>query len=107
MYKTRYLNKYNTNLLNIKDIQIKKIERIENKVFFYIETPIKEQICPCCGEKTSSVHDYRHQKIKDISPPHEEHILILKNDVIVAKNVIKDFMKLMIFYQKVYIELHV
>lgn len=54
------------NLLNLKDVKIKKIRNLENLVEVYIELPISEQICPCCGNKTSNVHDYYSQTIKDI-----------------------------------------
>ena len=54
------------NLLNLKDVEIKKINNLENLVEIYIELPISEHICPCCGNKTSNVHDYYSQPIKDI-----------------------------------------
>ena len=54
------------NLLNLKDVEIKKIKNLDNLVEIYIELPISEHICPCCGNKTSNVHDYYSQPIKDI-----------------------------------------
>ena len=54
------------NLLNLKDVEIKKIKNLDNLVEIYIELPISEHICPCCDNKTSNVHDYYSQLIKDI-----------------------------------------
>ena len=54
------------NLLNLKEVKVRKIKNLENIVEVYIELPISEHICPCCGNKTSNVHDYYSQHIKDI-----------------------------------------
>ena len=54
------------NLLNLKDVKVRKIKNLDNLVEIYIELPISEHICPCCGNKTSNVHDYYSQPIKDI-----------------------------------------
>ena len=54
------------NLLDLKDVMIKNIKNLKDKVEIYIELPIYEQICPHCGSKTSKVHDYYTQTIKDI-----------------------------------------
>ena len=54
------------NLLNLKDVKVRKIKNLENIVEIYVELPILEHICPCCGNKTSNVHDYYSQTIKDV-----------------------------------------
>lgn len=54
------------NLLNLKDVKVRKVKNLENIVEVYIELPIFEQICPCCGSKTSNIHDYYSQTIKDV-----------------------------------------
>ena len=54
------------NLLNLKGVIVKNIKNLENNVEVHIELPILEHICPCCGNKTSIVHDYYTQIIKDI-----------------------------------------
>lgn len=54
------------NLLNLKDVKVRKIKNLEKLVEVYIELPISEQNCPCCGNKTSNVHDYYSQTIKDV-----------------------------------------
>lgn len=53
-------------LLNLKDVKIKKIKNLENNVEIYIQLPIIEHSCPSCGYKTTKVHDYYTQPIKDI-----------------------------------------
>ena len=54
------------NLLDLKDVMIKNIKNLKDKVEIFIELPVKEHICPCCGRFTSKVHDYYSQTIKDI-----------------------------------------
>ena len=54
------------NLLNLKEVIIKSIKNLEKSVEIHIELPVKEHICPCCGAKTSNVHDYYKQPITDI-----------------------------------------
>lgn len=54
------------NLLNLKGVIVKSIKNFENEVQIYIELPKKEHCCPFCFTKTSKVHDYYTQPIKDI-----------------------------------------
>lgn len=67
------------NLLNLKDVIVKNVKNLENCVEIYIEMPVVEQTCPCCGAKTSYIHDYYIQTIKDI-PIHFKptHLLFRK-----------------------------
>lgn len=53
-------------LFNLKGFIIKSIKNLENFVEINIELPVLEHICPCCGTKTSKVHDYYKQPITDI-----------------------------------------
>lgn len=54
------------NLLNLKGVILKSIKNLENNVEIHIELPVKEHSCPCCGTKTTKVHDYYTQPITDI-----------------------------------------
>ena len=54
------------NLLNLKGVIIKSIKNLENSVEINVELPLKEHTCPCCGTKTSNVHDYYTQPITDV-----------------------------------------
>lgn len=54
------------NLLNLKDVIVKNVKNLQDCVEIYIEMPVVEHTCPCCGAKTSHIHDYYLQTIKDI-----------------------------------------
>ena len=54
------------NLLNLKEVIIKSIKNLEKSVEINVELPLKEHTCPCCGTKTTNVHDYYKQPITDI-----------------------------------------
>lgn len=58
-------NNYINELLGFKDVKVKKVENNDFSITLHIETIKKEQHCPCCGNITSKVHDYRLQTIKD------------------------------------------
>lgn len=53
-------------LLNLKGVILKSIKNLKNNVEIHIELPTKEHSCPCCGTKTTKVHDYYKQSITDI-----------------------------------------
>ena len=46
------------NLLDLKELNIKKVKNSKNCVEVYAELPISEQVCPCCGCHTSKIHDH-------------------------------------------------
>lgn len=54
------------NLLNLKDVMVKNVKNLQDCVEIYIQMPVIQQTCPSCGAKTSSIHDYYLQTIKDI-----------------------------------------
>ncbi|MEK9199595.1 ISL3 family transposase [Ureibacillus sp. FSL E2-3493] len=54
---------FNMHLPGLKGVNLEEIVEQENRILVYISIPIKEHICPACGEKTSKVHDYRMRKI--------------------------------------------
>lgn len=58
---------YTEELLGLKDIFLKHVERRDNKLCIHVEMHKRIHKCPRCGEWTSKVHDYRKQTIKDIS----------------------------------------
>ena len=54
-------------LLGIQDITSDlSIKRSEERVEIHITHRKKKEKCPVCGKKTSKVHDYRRQTIKDL-----------------------------------------
>lgn len=54
-------------LLGLEDVFIKNVYEDESSCHIEIELPRRKHPCPCCGAETDRIHDYRMQKIKDIS----------------------------------------
>lgn len=79
------------NLLDLKDFIIKNIKNLKNKVEIYIELPVKEHICPCCGHTTSNIHDYYSQTIKDIPIYFKPTFLIIRKRRYVCNHCDKKF----------------
>ena len=70
------LYKYFTEkLLGLQDVDIEKVEEIDNSIHINCRLKRKPHKCPCCGKLTDKVHDYREQPIKDI-PAFGKHIFI-------------------------------
>ena len=62
--KTNMLYKYFTEkLLGLQDVDIEKIEEIDNSIHINCRLKRKPHKCPCCGNLTDKVHDYREQWI--------------------------------------------
>lgn len=57
---------YTTELLEIKDLIIEKIEKNDSEIHIYFTIKRKLHTCPHCGNVTDQVHDYRSSVIKDI-----------------------------------------
>lgn len=53
-------------LLGLQDVDIEKIEEIDNSIHIHCRLEQKMHKCPCCGKSTDKVHDYREQIVKDI-----------------------------------------
>ena len=53
-------------LVGLQDLIITKVEDNEKEIHIYGEMKRKPHKCPCCGELTDNIHDYREQVIKDI-----------------------------------------
>lgn len=73
------------NLLNLKDVFIKKVVHADNYVKIFIETKPSMQTCPRCGNQTKRIHDYRNQEIKDLPLQLKHTYLILKKRRYVCK----------------------
>lgn len=54
-------------LLGLEDVIVKEVQENGEEIILDIEMPRKTHICPACGEKTDTIHDYRLQQIKDLS----------------------------------------
>ena len=58
------LYKYFTEkLLGLQDVDIEKVEEIDNSIHINCRLKRKPHKCPCCGKLTDKVHDYREQPI--------------------------------------------
>lgn len=69
---------YTEELIGLKDLYVKSVERIGQKLYIYAGMYQRIHKCPHCGERTSKVHDYRTQKIKDVSAFGEMIVICLK-----------------------------
>lgn len=54
-------------LTGLKDIIVKEVKNIYGEQHLYAKMHKRIHTCPKCGGKTSKVHDYREQIIKDLS----------------------------------------
>ena len=66
------------NLLNLEDVFNKKVVHADDYVKIFIETKPSIQTCPCCGNETKRIHDYRYQMIKDLPFQLKHTYLILR-----------------------------
>ena len=53
--------------LGLEDVIIKNVWDEGQEKHIEIELPRRNHACPCCGTETDRIHDYRMQKIRDIS----------------------------------------
>lgn len=79
------------NLLDLKDVFIKSVKNFNNSIEIHAELPISEQICPCCGSKTSKIHDHYIQPIKDSPIYFKPTTVFLKKTRYECKNCSKIF----------------
>lgn len=62
-----YFNSHCTSkLLNLEEVDIRKVVHADDFVKIFAETKPSPQICPACGCITQKIHDYRSQTIKDL-----------------------------------------
>lgn len=78
-------------LTGIQDVKVTNIEENEKEIRMYIELEVKEQICPCCGEKTKYIHDYRIQCVTDIPYRGKKLTLVYRKRRYVCKHCSKRF----------------
>ena len=72
------LNSYYTEkLLGLQGVEVKNITENEKSYEIAIEQPRKTCICPSCGAKTNKIHDYRYQRVKELSAFEKQVVLIL------------------------------
>jgi len=84
-------NDFITDLLNIQFISSLSHKIVKDNLDIFVETAPQPQSCPCCGNITSFIHDYRIQKIKDIPISNFKTIIHLKKRRYVCKKCQKKF----------------
>ena len=57
---------YISEILDLEDVIVTKVENYPDSLHFYIKMPVQEHTCPNCGQRTSYIHNYQEQMIKDI-----------------------------------------
>ena len=88
-----------TNLLGIANVFVDKIENYSFSIQIYLSTPKKPQVCPCCGQTTKYIHDYRIQKIRDILFKVKKPFCIYINAVTFVNPVENDSLKSTTFFR--------
>ena len=84
-------NNFITNLLDLKEVKVTKFRNREHRIRIHIELPVREHSCPCCHSKTSKVHDYRFQLIKDIPIYYKDTFIYYRKRRYVCPNCDKRF----------------
>lgn len=79
------------NLLGLQDVIITKVEENEKEIEIFIELKVKEHKCPCCGESTSRIHDYRIQRVSDIPYRNKKVTLVYRKRRYVCPHCSKRF----------------
>ncbi|HOQ75765.1 MAG TPA: ISL3 family transposase [Thermoclostridium sp.] len=74
MLNTNYVQE----LIGLEDVIVTKVERKDNQLDINLIMPRRIHSCPRCNSNTDKIHDYRIQKIKDISSFGSHTILHLR-----------------------------
>lgn len=59
-------NDFTEKLLGLQGVEITNVEENEKTITIFAQLRRKPHICPCCGQTSDTIHDYRMQKVKDI-----------------------------------------
>lgn len=84
---------YTTKILGFEDSIILNVEENENRLDVYVEMQIRPHACPKCGAETTSVHDYRRQKAKDLKSSGKSMVLHIHKRRYVCKHCNKRFIE--------------
>lgn len=88
------------NLLNLKDVFVKKINFFDDKVYIYIESVPHSSSCPHCNSSSFAIKDYYSQTIKDVPIHFKQTFLILKKRRYICKSCHKTFFEAFDFLPK-------
>lgn len=103
LFTMSYLNCI-SKLLDLQEVLVDFDNIIENDIAIIIpiSTEKKEQVCPCCGKKTSHIHDYRTQLVKDLSFRRKQIVLKLRKRRYVCPHCGKRFYERYAFLPRYY-----
>ena len=79
------------NLIEIEDINVKKVEHTDTQVLLYFELDKRPHECPRCKNVTQYVCDYRMQKVKDLPVAGKNLIWMYRKRRYVCKSCRKKF----------------
>lgn len=96
------MDNFIANLFGLEDIIIKNVSQTRNEISVDIELPRRPHTCPCCGNATDTVHDYRHQKVRDLPAFGKQVSLILRKRRYVCKACGKRFFEKNTFLPRYY-----
>lgn len=80
-----------TKLLGLEDVIVKNVYENEDGCNIEIEQPRRKHFCPCCGNETDKIHDYRLQKVKDLDVRRVHTYLLLRKRRYVCRSCNKRF----------------
>lgn len=69
---------YTGKILGIKGVKVTKVKDFGNHIEMHLNSTKKHAVCPCCGARVSKIHDYRSQKVKDLSLFDKKVLLVLR-----------------------------
>ena len=55
-----------TKLLVLEEAIVKNVYEDDEGCHIEIELPRRKHICPCCGNETDTIHDYREQTVRNL-----------------------------------------
>ena len=88
--------------LGICNVNIDNFKETDKNFEIYISTNPKPHVCPCCGNHTAYIHDYRLQKIKHSVINGKTIFLMLNKRRYVCPNCHKKFAENYSFLPKYY-----
>lgn len=78
-------------LLGLQGVKVTNVEDDEKNIMIYVELERHKHTCPCCGNVTDTIHDYRKQSIKDISAFGKSVTIVLRKRRYLCKSCGKRF----------------
>lgn len=82
---------YTQEILNLQDVEVEKVENLAKSLRIHIKLGRKVVNCPCCETKTSKIHDYRTQIVRDCEAFGKKVELVLRKRRYVCSKCAKRF----------------